>query len=321
MLRQIVNPETGKIISTESQMGKRLLKKLIKQTGGKESDWDTCFPNADNVPEVGSTFCVRAIHAGPLPNFDNKRHSLDDISDWNMENLTIHHYVEVVTDYGCIFTYMLGATKDDENGVFTSPDYTTRICRKRAEECLEKQSQKKRYTYQEDIKKGKRTLDIEPTDRDGCNRVCIGIQHILPKDIKDGNNNLPRGFVVPKTDGRLTKAQVKILEHIHRHAIDNGAPGSWHDISINSPFKYDLYCSVPGARALQAANEGVKGIYDYFSSKSFEAFKQFANCQTFARDFAFYPVSLYSKLYPGEIPEEIAKDITPHEWAVNLFGK
>ncbi len=324
MIKQIVNPETGRKISIESQMGKRLLKKFIKQMGGVESDRATCFPNAENTPKEGDAYCIRAMDAGLNPNYDNDRYSLDNISDWlNKKNLTVHHYIEVISrESGCVFTYMLGKNADGNGSVFLSPDYVTSGCRKRTEECLEKQSKMEDYIYEKNGKK----LTIVPSNNTGCNQVCIGIETIMDKNEHHGNNNLPRGFIVPNTQGHLTKAQVKILEYIHKNAKPNGHAGHLRALYLVAPFDYDLLCSIPGARsaksASQVASRAASTVFSFFSAavKKEEAFKQFANCQTFARDFAFIPVTLYSKLYPRNPDPQILAEKGALEIVAGIAG-
>ena len=239
------------------------------------------------------------------PNFDKERYSLETPANWvNPKNLLVHHYIEVTsTETGCIFTYMLGSVAaDSKDTTFLSPDIVTSGCRKRAEECLEKQSKKENYTY---TNREGRILTVLHDDLYGCNQVCIGIHTIIDKDDRYGNNNLPRGFIVPGTEGHLTKVQVEILDYIHKNATDNGKPNEFHGIYLTAPFDYGLTCSVPGVRTAQkvaaAAGKVAGKLGDYlgWQTKKEESFKEFANCQTFARDFALTPVYLHNKLYPG----------------------
>jgi hypothetical protein len=306
MIRQIVNPETGRKISIESQTGQRLVKKLIKYLGGTKSDRDTCRPQyppitrskIDLLPAVGDKFTVRSITTEP--NYDGDRLSF-------LQEIRLHHYIEIKSN-NCLYTYGFLANSDDST-VIQSPDYFTDKCRISTEACLEKIGKGETYV-KTSSKNASKSINVTPDDLYGCNLVCIGIDTIVHKDDKHGNNNLPRGTIV--LDGTLNKVQVAIIKYIHMNSSSSPTHINDKVISMNLPFKYDLYCSLPG---VEVARE-LKARFLKWIQKKEEELEEFANCQSFARDFALTPVTLYNTLYGDNADPEMNNSITVLEKAI-----
>jgi hypothetical protein len=307
MIKQIVNPETGRKISIESQTGQRLVKKLIKYLGGTKSDRDTCRPQyppllrnkIDLLPAVGDKFTVRSLVTEP--NYEKKRLSA-------FKKVVLHHYIEIKSKQ-CLYTYGLLANRDGTT-VINSPDYITDKCRTRTEACLEKVGNGEEYV-RVSSKNASNSITVQPGVLSGCSLVCIGIDTIVDKDDKHGNNNLPRGDIV--LEGTLNEAQVEIIKYIHMNAsLSSTDINDKKMISLNIPFKYSLVCSVPGLRVVQE----MTAKFLRWIQKNEEEFEHFANCQSFARDFALTPVNLYNILYGDKADPKMNNKVTKLEEAI-----
>jgi hypothetical protein len=312
MIRQIVNPETGRKVSIDSQKGHQLVKELIKQIGGKPSDRDTCHPKyppltrkkLKSLPAVGDKFTVRSIVTEP--NYDKKRPSL-------LKKVILHHYIEIKSK-DCLYTYGLlmgpgGAT------VINSPDYITDKCRTQTEACLEKVGNGEEYV-KTSSKNASKSINVPAGDLDGCNFVCIGIDTIVDKDDKHGNNNLPRGIIV--LEGTLDEVQVEIIKYIHMNSsLSSTNINDKKMISLNLPFKYSLVCAIPGLRVAQE----MATKFLRWMQKNEQELEHFANCQSFARDFSLTPVNLYNTLYGDNADPKMNNKVTKLEQAIMATGK
>jgi hypothetical protein len=206
-----------------------------------------------------------------------------------------HNYIEVAekpdekTFRRCLYTYSLGYNPSKQGAIVMSPDFAVLVCRSRAEKCLQAHAEGNDYTYEGNSKKRSLTL----TRKDGCNRVCIGIDNILDNHDITGNNNLPRGFII--VEGRLNRAQVEILRYIHLH----GEKYSDGVTRFETPhIKYSLVPSI----------SSIHKKVDNLIAKGSTLEEIFHNCQTFARDFCYRPERLYSQLYSIPYNKELYDD-------------